>query len=51
MGPVMAAAPTVAAFWSNAVAERCADVAALEGGCVRSWRSRKGEVIMLLLGC
>lgn len=46
-GPVMAAAPTVAAFWSSAVAERCAEVAALEG-CVCTWRFLKGEAIMLL---
>lgn len=37
------AAPTVAAFWRSAVAERWGDVAALEEGWVVTWRVGKGE--------
>ena len=47
-----AAAPTAAAFWRSAVAERWADdVAGLELGCVLTWRLCKGEVISPLWGC
>ena len=37
---MLAVAPTVAAFWRSAVADRCAEV-----GCVLTWKFWKGEVI------
>jgi len=45
---VIAAAPTVAAFWRSAVAERCGDMVALEEFCcVLTW---KGDDVIMLLG-
>lgn len=45
----MAAAPTVAAFWSRAVAERCADVAG--SWVVRTWKGTEAVIMLTLLGC